>query len=105
MSIRAKNCTKILGYLKEVILSPYIKIGLKYKLISTTFRAMLFKYPHYRAKKSEYYGNITGQEELFKTYKKTANIRTKYEKTTEMLDFKPKMWYTLSVANELLVQV
>ncbi len=30
---------------------------------------------------------------LLKTYKKTVKMKTKYEKTTEMLDFKPKMWY------------
>ncbi len=105
MSIRAKNCTKISGYLRGLAPTPYIRIGLEYKVISTTFRAEEFKDPHYKAKKSEYYRNITGQEELFKTYKKTVKMKTKYEKTTEMLDFKPKMWYNLYVANELLVQV
>lgn len=92
MSIRSKNCTKILRYLRGYWLPPYFKIGLKYKLISTTFRAGVFKDPHHKAKKSEYYGNITRRVKLFKTYKKTVKMKTKYEKTTEMLDFKPKMW-------------
>lgn len=74
-------------------MAPYFKTKLKYKLISTTFRAEKFKNPHYRAKKSEYYGNITRRIKLFKTYKKTAKIRTKYKQTTEILDFKAKMWY------------
>lgn len=93
MSIRAKNCTKILGYLCRALFLPYFKINSKYKLISTTFRAGIFEDPHYRAKKLKYYRNITRQTKLFKTYKKTVNIKTKCEKTTEILDFEPKMCY------------